>query len=225
MTLSLTNNPDDFSVFAPTGDVLVFDSYPFGSRADHDPGSNTLKDSDQAFKLLMDMQTPWLFCTQAYDRAIYRGKTGEKMPTEEQLTALPLLAAIYNAKGYYYFSYHGIFAKAKEVDPTHSEKMWPRVASSGKLLNRLAPYLLSDKDSPELKITQQKNLIRGRRFVADNGKEAVILVVINPAPAAAEITLPAGKKYKSQSGRTVSLGNGKWKFTSEAISYDVLWEE
>ena len=224
MTLSLTNNPDDFSVFAPTGDVLVFDSYPFGSRADHDPGANTLKFTDEAFQMLYNMQTPWWFCTQAYDRAIYRGKLGEKMPTEEQLTALPLLAAIYNAKGFYYFSYHGIFEKAKKVDPTHPAKMWPRVAASGNLLKRLTPYILGDKEAPALKITQKKNILRGRRFIADNGKEAVVLVFIHPQEGLATFQLPA-KKYKSLKGKTVLGKNNTWTIRSENIDYDVLLEE
>ena len=225
MTLSLTNNSDDFTVFAPTGDVLVFDTYPFGSRADHDPGNNSLKTADYDFSLLKDMQTPWWFCTQAYDRAIYRGKLGEAMPTEEQLTALPLLAAIYNAKGFYYFSYHAIFEKGNQVDPKHSEKMWPRVASSGKLLSRLAPYLLSDKVAPKVTVKNIKNTIRVRRFIADNNKEVVLVVSILPQKAEATFTLPAGKKYKSLTNRTVKTQNNTWKFTADAISYDVLIEE
>ena len=225
MTLSLTNNPDDFSVFAPTGDVLVFDSYPFGSRADHDPGANTLTRSDKAFKMLLDMKTPWWFCTQAYDRAIYRGKLGEKMPEERQLTALPLLAAIYNAKGFYYFSYHAIFAKGNEVDPKHSEKMWPRVASSGNLLNKLAPYIMGDKAAPEMKIDNKTAALRGRRFIADNGKEAVILVSIEPKAVEAFFELPDGKNYKSLRNKAVKTGKGTWKFASDNIDYDVLIEE
>ena len=225
MTLSLTNNSDDFSVFAPTGDVLVFDSYPFGSRADHDPGENTLISSDAAFKLLMDMQTPWWFCTQAYDRAIYRNKLGEKMPEERQLTALPLLAAIYNAKGFYYFSYHAIFAKGNKVDPKHSEKMWPRVASSGKLLNKLAPYIMGDKTAPEMKIVNKTATLRGRRFIADNGKEAVLLVSIHAKPVEATFELPAGKKYRSLRGKAVQTGKGTWKFSSDNVDYDILIEE
>jgi hypothetical protein len=225
MTLSLTNNSDDFSVFAPTGDVLVFDSYPFGSRADHDPGENSLKNSDAAFKLLWDMKTPWWFCTQAYDRAIYRNKLGEKMPEERQLTALPLLAAIYNAKGFYYFSYHAIFAKGNEVDPKHSEKMWPRVASSGKLLNKLAPYIMGDKTAPAMKIINKTATLRGRRFIADNGKEAVILVSIEPKAVEAFLELPDAKKYKSLRNKAVKTGKGTWKFASDNIDYDVLIEE
>ena len=225
MTLSLTNNSDDFSVFAPTGDVLVFDSYPFGSRADHDPGENSLKNSDAAFKLLWDMKTPWWFCTQAYDRAIYRKKLGEKMPEERQLTALPLLAAIYNAKGFYYFSYHAIFAKGDEVDPNHSKEMWPRVASSGKLLNKLAPYIMGDKTAPAMKIINKTATLRGRRFIADNGKEAVILVSIEPKAVEAFFELPDGKKYKSLRGKAVKTGKGTWKFASDNIDYDVLIEE
>ena len=225
MTLSLTNNSDDFSVFAPTGDVLVFDSYPFGSRADHDPGENSLKNSDAAFKLLWDMKTPWWFCTQAYDRAIYRKKLGEKMPEERQLTALPLLAVIYNAKGFYYFSYHAIFAKGDEVDPNHSKEMWPRVASSGKLLKELAPYIMGDKTAPAMKIINKTATLRGRRFIADNGKEAVILVSIEPKAVEAFFELPDGKKYKSLRGKAVKTGKGTWKFASDNIDYDVLIEE
>ena len=178
MTLSLTNNPDDFSVFAPTGDVLVYDHYPFGSRSDTDKGINTLKEADVAFAALKNMRTPWWLCTQAYDRAIYRKKLGEPMPTEEQLTALPLLGAIYNAKGFYYFSYHAIFASGNKVDPLHSQKMWPRVAASGKLLSKLAPYLLSDKASPKIDIKNTKNILRARRFVANNNKEVIVMVSI-----------------------------------------------
>ena len=225
MTLSLTNNPDDFTVFAPTGDVFVYDTYPFGSRADHDPGTNTLTNADAAFKTLLDMKTPWWLCTQAYDRAIYRGKLGEKMPEERQLTALPLLAAIYNAKGFYYFSYHAIFEKGNKVDPNHSKEMWPRVASSGKLLNKLAPYILGDKTAPAMKIIKKTATLRGRRFIADNGKEAVILVSIEPKAVEAFFELPDGKKYKSLRNKAVKTGKGTWKFASDNIDYDVLIEE
>ena len=225
MTLSLTNNPDDFTVFAPTGDVFVYDTYPFGSRADHDPGTNTLTNADAAFKTLLDMKTPWWLCTQAYDRAIYRNKLGEKMPEERQLTALPLLAAIYNAKGFYYFSYHAIFEKGNKVDPNHSKEMWPRVASSGKLLNKLAPYILGDKTAPAMKIINKTATLRGRRFIADNGKEAVILVSIEPKAVKAFVELPDAKKYKSLRNKAVKTGKGTWKFASDNIDYDVLIEE
>ena len=225
MTLSLTNNPDDFSVFAPTGDVLIYDSYPFGSLADHVPGINDLTKSDKAFKMLMDMRTPWWLCTQAFDQSVTRGKLTDKMPEERELTAIPLLAAIYNAKGFYYYSYHSIFVHGNKHDPKHSEKMWPRVASSGKLLKELAPYIMGDKIAPKMKIVNQKATLRGRRFIADNGKEAVILVSIEAKPVEATFALPDGKKYKSLRGKAVKTGKGAWKFTSDHIDYDVLIEE
>ena len=113
---------DDFSVFAPTGDVLIYDSYPFSSLADHVPGINDLTKSDKAFKMLMDMRTPWWLCTLAFDQSVTRGKLTDKMPEERELTAIPLLAAIYNAKGFYYYSYHSIFVHDNKHDPKHSEK-------------------------------------------------------------------------------------------------------
>ena len=225
ISLTLTNNSENFTVFAPTADVLVYDIYPFGSRADHDPGKNDLLSADESFRMLQDMRIPWWLCGQAYDRGIYRGKTNEKMPEERQLSALTLLGAIYGAKGFYYFSYHGIFEKASRVDPNHHVKMWPRVAESGKLLKMLTPYILSDKTAPEMKIINRKNIVRGKRFIADNGKEAVVLVSIHAKPVEATFELPAGKKYRSLRGKAVQTGKGTWKFSSDNVDYDILTEE
>ena len=147
------------------------------------------------------------------------------MPEERQLSALTLLGAIYGTKGFYYFSYHGIFEKAKKVDPAHPAKMWPRVAESGKLLKMLTPYILSDKNAPELKIINRKNIVRGKRFIADNGKEAVLLVSIEPKAVEAFFELPDRKKYKSLRNKAVKTGKGTWKFASDNIDYDVLIED
>jgi hypothetical protein len=103
--------------------------------------------------------------------------------------------------------------------------MWPRVASSGKLLNKLAPYILGAKTAPAMKIIKKTATLRGRRFIADNGKEAVILVSIEPKAVEAFVELPDAKKYKSLSNKAIKTGKGTWKFASDNIDYDVLIEE
>lgn len=76
-----------------------------------------------------------------------------------------------------------------------------------------------------MKIVNPKAILRARRFIANNGKEAVILVSIEPKMVEATFSLPNTKKYKSLRNKAVEVGKGAWKFTSDSIDYDVLIEE
>ena len=76
-----------------------------------------------------------------------------------------------------------------------------------------------------INIKNNKNILRARRFVADNNKEVVVMVSILPEKAEAILTIPGNKKYKSLCNRTVKLPNNTWKYTANSISYDVLIEE
>ncbi len=224
-TLSLTNSPVNFPYFLSSGDILVYDVYPFGSQSGTAKSPDSLENADADIAYLQSLNSPFWICTQAFDWAIFRKKADEKMPTEKELTSLALLSVIHGAKGMYYYSYHEVFAKGNKVDPKHSEKMWPRIASSSKLLKKLSPYLLGTESLPALTIQNRKNTVRGRAFRGDDGKIAILLVALKPEQATAQVTLPSGKQFRSLYGRTKQEKNGQWIFASDGVDYDVLLEK
>lgn len=221
--LTLTNNRNDLPFYAASGDILVYDIYPFGSQSGVGQSPDTLEQADKDFSAIVALGIPFWLCTQGFDWAVHRKKSDEKMPTEKELTALPLLGAIYGAKGFYYYSYHEVFHKGNAVDPEHSKKMWPRIAASSKLLKELSPFILGCTQLPPLTIIEEKAIVRGKALQNDVGGMAVLLVATTPASTSAKVILPADREFVSKYGRTVKQDDGSWLFNSDGVDFDILY--
>lgn len=229
VTTTLTNSPALFDQYVQTGDILLFDCYPYNPQ--RTPGrKGDLVAADRDFAKLAALHTPFWLVPQGFDWARHPqrqmfGKTSEekrqhRIPSAEELTALPLLGAIYGAKGFVFYSYHEIFHHGEKVQPGFGEIFWPRIVQAANTLKMLEPFIMSIEKADQIKLDVTAGALRSRTFAA-NGKMAVVIVALKDAPNAGTGILPAGKRFVSLSGRSEITGE-KFSFSSSGVNYDVL---
>lgn len=215
-TVTLTDRPDNFPFFVPTGDILCHDSYPL-------PQAEKVVAAEKALDDLSQMKTPIWFCSQAYLESTYNKALEQTYPSEGAMRALPLLSAIHGAKGFLFYSYHEIFAKGSKIDPQLPAKFWPEVVSAVKMLRELEPFILSTTASPELVVKTLDGKVRFCGMTAENGRIAVPLVALSPGKSSALVTVPEGRKYVSRYGLSAEQPDGKWLFAAKGIDCDILY--
>ena len=137
---------------------------------------------------------------------------------------MPILYAILGAKGFIFFSEHGITLKAEMICPGTTEKVWPDVDAMAKEMKHLEPYILGIEPGPKVTVSGTDRVM-ARAFKAENGRIAVMIVALGPDPVKAKISLklPAGVKLKSRFGLTTG-SDGEYEFSADAIDSDVLEE-
>ncbi len=232
VTTTLSNTTSFIDSYINTGDVFLFDSYPFNHQ--RTPGvQGDLVYSDRSFARIASTGTPFWLVPQGFDWARHParqmfGKTPEekrrhRIPSAEELTALPLLGAIYGAKGFVFYSYHEVFVHGDNVQPGFSDIFWPRVVQAVQALKQLEPFIMSTESVSQVAVTSTAGTLRSRTFSA-NGKIAVVIVGIKNETNNGEGVLPAGKKFTSLYGRT-QIDGSKFTFTSSGVNYDVLISE
>ena len=229
VTTTLTNTVDFVDQYVSTGDVILYDAYPFNSH--RRPGvKGDLVDTDKALARFASLKTPFWFVPQGFDWARHPkrhmfGKTLEekrkhRIPSEEEIVALPLLSIMYGAKGFFFYSYHEIFVHGDNVQPGFSKIFWPRVVKAAKTLKMLEPFILSVEKAKEVKFTVKSGAIRYKTLTA-NGKTAIIIVSLKDTPNKAIGILPKGKRFVSLNKKTKIVGD-KFEFASSNVNYDIL---
>ena len=229
ITTTLTCSTEILDQYVSTGDILLYDFYPFNSQGA--PGKKgDLVGADWAFAKIAALNTPFWLVPQGFDwarhpqRHMY-GKTAEeklrhRIPSAEELTALPLLGAIYGAKGFVFYSYHEVFKWGEKVQSGFGKIFWPRIVEAVRTLKMLEPFIMSTEKADPIKLEAAAGALRSRTFAA-NGKTAVVIVALKDAPNAGKGILPSGKKFVSIHGR--SKINGKnFTFSSSGVDYDIL---
>ena len=228
VTTTLTNSVDLLDQYVCTGDILLYDSYPFNGW--HKPGTKgDLVAADSVFAKIEALNTPFWLVPQGFDwarnpgRDMY-GKTAEekrshRIPSAEELTALPLLGAIHGAKGFVFYSY-GEISHNENLHPGFTDLFWPRIVQAASVLKRLEPFIMSLEKPEQIELNVSEGALRSRVFSA-NGKTAVVIVALQDAPNAGTGTLPAGKEFISLYRRTQVKGD-TFSFTSSGVDFDVL---
>lgn len=231
VTTTLTNSTGFLDQYVSTGDILLFDIYPFNNQ--RTPGvKGDLVTADQQLARIASLNTPFWLVPQGFDWARHPqrqmfGSTPEekrqhRIPTAEELTSLPLLGAIYGAKGFVFYSYHEIFFHGNNVHPGFSDIFWPKVVKAVSVLKMLEPFIMSTETPAQLTLNVTAGAVRSRVFTV-NGKTAIVLVGLQDAANAASGTLPAGK-FTSFSGKS-KIENGRFTFAADGVNYDVLISE
>ena len=231
VTTTLTNSTGFLDQYVSTGDILLFDIYPFNNQ--RTPGvKGDLVTADQQLARIASLNTPFWLVPQGFDWARHPqrqmfGSTPEekrqhRIPAAEELTSLPLLGAIYGAKGFVFYSYHEIFFHGNNVHPGFSDIFWPKVVKAVSVLKMLEPFIMSTETPARLTLNVTAGAVRSRVFTV-NGKTAIVLVGLQDAANAASGTLPAGN-FTSFSGKS-KIENGRFTFAADGVNYDVLISE
>ncbi|OQA88255.1 MAG: hypothetical protein BWY31_00417 [Lentisphaerae bacterium ADurb.Bin242] len=219
-TVTLTNRTDYFTACAATGDILSYDYYPI----------NTVRDQSfqyEGIESAGNLGIPHWFTPQAFHWGAARRHHPfhtYRYPSEEEMRSLNLAAAIYNAKGFLFYSYADVRLQEEKLDSANGKMFWNSVRGVSSLLRELEPWIMSVEKAPETAVVPKhagKAKVIARAFFSD-GKTAVLIVSNGPGPAEAVITVPGCPALKSKYGHTRNLGDGKYLFTGENIASDVL---
>lgn len=214
----------DFSRYLTSVDILGYDPYPVSPLNKPDSLKIVDKMAIAASRTgIANWAVPQLFNVGHYrddaksNLKIFR--RDYRYPTEHEMLAIPILEAIYGAKGFVMYSY---FDLKKGPEPDQFKRRWPEVCRVARKLKTLAPFILSDQNAIPVKINNKVGITRARCFKSNKG-EYCLLVAGAKAESNAIIALPANlDKLKSTTGLTKNLGNGKYQFTGNNICCDIL---
>jgi len=230
-TYTITYRMQDLPLYGITGDVIGVDSYPI------QPDPKAEAKLDQIVTYMQGARStgmpiwaiPQIFNWASQDVKT-KYNTPEKFlatrgPNAKEMLAMPILFAILGAKGFIFFSEHGITLKAEMVCPGITDKLWPDVANMAQEMKHLEPYILGIEPGPEVKVTGSDRVL-AKAFKAENGKLAVMIVALGPNPTEARLSLqlPEDVRLTSRFGLTEG-SDGEYVFSAEAIDADVLEEE
>ena len=221
-TMTLTDKPMDFVHFAPTGDYLMHDSYPIGDSVYKDSPRQSMAVSHRALDKVKEAGTPFVWVPQIFSWNSSSAQRVPRYPTAKEVRSMALLGAIYDAKAYFFYSYHHIFYYSEKNDPGHSEEQWVNATVGAKLITSLAPYFLSREPAPATAVKQLSgNAVLARSFV-NEGKPLVIITADGPDECEAEITVNGVAGLKSRYGNTVETAPGVYRFKGLNIDSDIL---
>lgn len=220
---TLTDIPQNYLHFGPTGDLLMVDKYPVRKLTDEPSMSSVRECFELAAK---EGRLGCWFIPQCFNWGLYSRRSpyhSFRYPTELEIRSQCLLALNHRARAVIFYA-HNAFAHQGRRDPIKGavSEHWPRTANVVRLLRKLEPFFLEVKPPVPVKVkaAEASSRIEAKMHTAD-GKQ--IVVVTADGPGKADAVLYTGKAgLKSRFGFTVDLGNGNYRFTSKGISSDIL---
>lgn len=225
LTVTLTFVPDDFPLFASTGDILAVDVYPVNERKFPD-----MRQIGEVMAEARKLEMPLWFVPQAFSWGCFKNLQPEQVdafsrypfPTEEQIRAMALCGAINGAKGFLFYNYHSIFRDGEKFLPGSGEKNWRSVAPVLGLLDELQEFLLSESEAPQVKVsTAVPEKVSSKAWRVDD--RVVVAVTGNgPGDAEAVLEIPRCPNLKSRYGRTENLGGCRYRFKCKGMDADIL---
>jgi len=208
---------ESMRVYGPASDALGCDAYPIHEEKSIASMVPQLEEGAQT-------GLPHWFTLQMFNMRRYFSKTKDhskcRFPNENEFRAMILLAAGYGVNGYYFYTYTPLC----QPDPKKDGDTKANLATVQKgigLLNKLKPFLLSEKTVQEVPLKVRKGQVKAWQLTDDEGKSKVIVVALGPGEAEAEILIDRNKKYRSEYGLT-ALENGKWMFHAKDVNSDIL---
>ncbi len=221
-TLSLTCRADDFRMFAQTGDYIMYDCYPVGDHIHKDSPEQSMSEAHNAIKRIGKVGTPFVWVPQIMCWNSATALLPERYPTADEMCAMALLGAIYDAKAYYFYAYHFMFYGSPTSAPKNTEEQWKNVTVVGKLITSLSPYFLSREAAPAVTVKQLSGAPVAARAFVHEGKTLVVITADGPNACEAEITVPGCTGLKSRNGKTEEIAPGVYKFKGMHIDFDLL---
>lgn len=222
LVVALTANSSDYVPFSQVVDGLGIDVYPVETRQ-----SNNMMLIRHSLEETRRTGKPIMFVPQAFNWGAYkddRPYSTYMTPTDEQLRAMVLLPVIYDVKWFCFYSYTGIWELMEKKNPGEAARFWQVVVRNAKLLKELEPWILSLEKAPTVTVNDvNKTHVDAKAFLA-NGKVCVVVTSCGPGEAKAEITVPGKTRLRSRFGKIKNLGNGKYRFSGQDITSDILME-
>ena len=222
----------DLPYYGNGQDILGLIFYPVvGPKSDN--MELILSNLDAARRIMADRNgnmSVWAIA-QAFNWGTYvkdrkRFEKDYRFPTEAEMTAMGVLAAIEGVKGFLFYSYQEL--RYRNGCLSETEKLiefcdtWPAVCSMGKTIRELEPYLLSLRKAPQIKLKVIKGKVRAKAFLSDDGKSIRVLIAgVGPGEAEAIVEIPGWKNLDSLTGNSKNC-NGKYRFQGKNICYDIL---
>lgn len=233
-TVALTNRAGALPDYARTGDHIAQDAYPLGKRANGDDISRMLQYMESG------KRTGLLYwgAAQTFNWAWWRKDVTTPAeyaeyydPNPTQIRAINYLFAIGGARAFLMYNYPvkerwGEQAK-KFGDPDWYKRARAALPEIATPLKKAEPYIMGIGTPPEISVENHGPAeVAARAFRSDEGKVGVIIVgcggPVGKNSADAVITLKDAPELKSHYGKTVSLGNGQYRFTSDSLDSDLL---
>jgi len=235
--IALTNRAGALPDYARTGDHIMLDAYPLGKRSAGDDISRMQRYMEAGKK------TGLLYwgAAQTFNWAWWRNVTTPAEyaeyhdPNPTQVRAMNYLFAVNGVRAFLMYTYpvkerQEIAEKAAKFgDPDWHVRAVAALPELAAPLKLAEPYIMGIGTPPEISVENHGPAeVAARAFRSDEGKVGVIIVgcggPVGKNSADAVITLKDAPELKSHYGKTVSLGNGQYRFTSDSLDSDLLTE-
>lgn len=226
-TYICTNLKSTVPKISATCDVIGFDFYPFLKKNE----TRITDDVDCVAANVKKAGLPFFAIPQGFSWGHIKAKNPEEYqnyidPSENQMLANALLFALNGAGEFWFYdcplNWIWLDRTKKLGDPEHNERMFQKLSNVAHAMKKLGPYLLGNTDMPEVKIENPgKAGLRAKLYRSDEGKHALVIL----GSQEGVITLPDLDKLKSEFGRTVNLGGGKYKYTAPEFACDILYQQ
>jgi len=229
-TYSITCRPEDFPLFGITGDIMGVDPYPVSADA-----SGRAVDVGRCASWMIAAgktgQPVWMIPQLTnLGNILFRNKPEEfkkksRGPSADEFIAMPLIGAVYGAKGFISYSYFDM-ERSEKMQPGYLKKHMPDFYAATKLLRKAEPYIMGTKSRnvSDLQSSAAPGNIHAAILQADNGKECVIICHSGVSEAKAVFTVKNTKqKFKSEFGRIREIAPGKFEFKAKGVQADILF--
>ena len=236
-TYSVFYQTDDLPFYGGGQDVIGVDHYPVKFAE-----NLHMKGVAKQMNAVDLTGLPTWVVPQAHNMGTFEAKDAEDAkrfldPTEDQMLSMSLYMAARGAKGFIFYAGNllamteEVFyapnrnrikdAPAPQTDADYARR-WAELSLVGGVLRGLEPFLLADKPAPEVKLEVEKGEVVAREFRDAEGNVRILIAGVGPGESQAVITTNAPMPLKSANGKTVSLGDNKYRFTGQDICSDIL---
>ena len=236
-TWSIFYQTDDLPFYGGGQDVIGCDHYPV-KFAENLHMKGVAKEMNA-----VDLTgLPAWMVPQAQNNGIFEAKDAEDFkrfldPTEDQMLSMSVYMAARGAKGFIFYA-GNLLAATEEVfySPNRNRvknapapqteadfaRRWAELSRVGAVLRGLEPFLLADKPAPEVQVETERGEVVAREFRDAEGNVRLLIAGVGPGESQAVITTTAPMPLTSGNGKTVALGENKYRFTGKDICSDIL---
>ena len=236
-TWSIFYQTDDLPFYGGGQDVIGCDHYPVRFAE-----NLHMKGVAKEMNAVDLTGLPAWMAPQAINNGIFEAKDAEDFkrfldPTEDQMLSMSLYMAARGAKGFIFYAGNLLAAtdeffyspnrnRIRNAPAPQTEadfaRRWAELSRVAAVLRGLEPFLLADKPAPEVQVEIEKGEVIAREFRDAEGNVRLLIAGVGPGESQAVITTTAPMPLTSGNGKTVALGDNKYRFTGKDICSDIL---